>query len=1551
MRKAAARSDGSTGFWVRVANMKSRAQTSLRNSLFVTAAGAALATGLALVPVGTAQAQDVDTCRDGEDPTTLTEPENSLECGDGAEARASNSTAIGDGAVASAENSIALGAGSLANEENTLSIGQVGSERRIVNVADGEALTDAATVGQVQEATQYIAFRDNDTDPLGSATANGEDSTAMGPGASAGAKRSVAIGNGAKTIEVDPRANYGDNSYSVAIGTQAEAHAYGTVTIGATSRATGRYATAVGDNAKALADGASAFGGWTQANAANSIALGADAKTEDPENGSANGSIAIGQASGAFALGAVAIGRQSIADEANTVSFGRLAVEDDPDTVDIDESQTAITRRLVNLADGEALTDAATFGQVQEATQYIAFTNGAARDPAAATGANSTAIGPGASAGAATSVAIGNGAQTQWVDPDGGNNQMSIAIGYQAETNATQAIALGADTQAYGTGSMAVGDYSKAHEDDSVALGQEAQGYAQNSISLGASAIVRAGANSGIAIGKWAEINEDSVQAIAVGWDATVSAPYSIALGSKAKVFAENSVAIGQNSLVQEDEDYVVSFGRDETSAGVDDAVKRRLVHLADGQDDSDAVTMAQLNAVSTSGTTYMATSFDGDAASATGTSSFAVGEGALAQGTGSIAIGGDAPGDDPDDNGAQALGNYSFALGANAKAASLISVAIGAGANAEGVASLAIGTSTSALGGGAVALGNRSGASGDASTAIGAQSSADSAFSVAIGYQAETGAQYAAAIGPLASAGFANSMAIGFEAATTRANQFMLGTASYTYTLPGLSQIASNDAQEGALYYVTVDAEGNLGFETTPITQTASVATPSNAKSTVLAAANVSSSEVSPQVTPAGFDYLDVNSSEGVATANGDNAIALGAGAQTQAEGAIAIGFNSLASDADTVSFGRAPSSEGAEDGITRRLVNVADGINTSDVATVGQLQTATSDLDYIAVSNVGDAFGPASVWTGSRPNNNNSIALGPGAYIGAFANHAVAIGAGSVATDPYTVSFGSAADGITRKLTNVATGAVNEDSTDAVNGSQLAALYSAIGAFGQRFTDLSIAIGENLGAINSMDAAGLTYVATSFEGNAASAAGDNSVAIGAGALAEGIGSMALGGDAPGDDPDENGAQALGNYSFALGANAQAKSLISFAIGAGATAEGVASLAIGTSSEALGGGAVALGNLSAASGDASTAIGAQSDADSAYSIAVGYQAATGAQYAAAIGPLANASHLNSMAIGYQAATTRANQIVIGTTTQSVTLPSLSQASLVNAQSGELFMVTVDADGNLGFAAMPGTTSTATAASSAAAPFASNASAPASSAAQQSTAAPTSSSTPTTSSLAYDATSTDGGPTSSAQSGERIASAENTSSRSITDSEDRNLPEQMELADAGGNASETAEQESGQLAQSDPDQNVPEPPTNPDTSAGTRTASTSASGNSALVAAVTEEQFNSLAGSVSSLEGRVSSLESNVETLFDLTETIDRDARRGIAAIAAQAHPHFPSEPGKTSYASNVATYRGEVGVSVGLMHRFEGDFAISAGVTYAGGNSTSVRAGIAGEF
>ena len=108
--------------------------------------------------------------------------------------------------------------------------------------------------------------------------------------------------------------------------------------------------------------------------------------------------------------------------------------------------------------------------------------------------------------------------------------------------------------------------------------------------------------------------------------------------------------------------------------------------------------------------------------------------------------------------------------------------------------------------------------------------------------------------------------------------------------------------------------------------------------------------------------------------------------------------------------------------------------------------------------------------------------------------------------------------------------------------------------------------------------------------------------------------------------------------------------------------------------------------------------------------------------------------------------------------------------------------------------------------------------------------------------------------------------------------------------------------------------------------------------------AVSDAQFDALSG-------RVEGLEEEVGVLFDLATTQRKETRQGIAAVTAMASPHFPSAPGKTSYASNVGYYRGEIGVSAGLMHRFDGDFAVTAGVSYAGGKNTAIKAGVAGEF
>jgi len=64
-----------------------------------------------------------------------------------------------------------------------------------------------------------------------------------------------------------------------------------------------------------------------------------------------------------------------------------------------------------------------------------------------------------------------------------------------------------------------------------------------------------------------------------------------------------------------------------------------------------------------------------------------------------------------------------------------------------------------------------------------------------------------------------------------------MIGTTSRTYTLPGLPTAASNAAQSGSKFYVTVDANGNLGYITTPISGASSSITAEPLRTASLAA------------------------------------------------------------------------------------------------------------------------------------------------------------------------------------------------------------------------------------------------------------------------------------------------------------------------------------------------------------------------------------------------------------------------------------------------------------------------------------------------------------------------------------------------------------------------------------------------------------------------------------------------------------------------------------------------------------------------------------------
>jgi hypothetical protein len=104
--------------------------------------------------------------------------------------------------------------------------------------------------------------------------------------------------------------------------------------------------------------------------------------------------------------------------------------------------------------------------------------------------------------------------------------------------------------------------------------------------------------------------------------------------------------------------------------------------------------------------------------------------------------------------------------------------------------------------------------ANGTNSVALGTNA-AGGTNSVALGQGAQALGMGSTAIGQGASTGsFNNAMAIGNGAVATRDNQVVIGTASNTYTAPGITSAASRAAQSGPLQVVTTDANGNLASD-----------------------------------------------------------------------------------------------------------------------------------------------------------------------------------------------------------------------------------------------------------------------------------------------------------------------------------------------------------------------------------------------------------------------------------------------------------------------------------------------------------------------------------------------------------------------------------------------------------------------------------------------------------------------------------------------------------------------------------------------------------------
>ena len=220
-----------------------------------------------------------------------------------------------------------------------------------------------------------------------------------------------------------------------------------------------------------------------------------------------------------------------------------------------------------------------------------------------------------------SSIALGDGAKTTLDADNDGDDKFAIALGENATATGMFSIAEGSNAQATAENAMAIGNGSNASMDNATAIGTgavasglgtvvigdgaKANGHysiaighnggagtlttGRNAIAIGTSTAA-AGENS-VAIGFTAKARGES--SLALGDYAEARGNNSVALGIGAYSTANNSVALGRNSLANEED--VVSIGNDGSNGAF--PITRRLVNMAAGVADTDAVNVGQMRA------------------------------------------------------------------------------------------------------------------------------------------------------------------------------------------------------------------------------------------------------------------------------------------------------------------------------------------------------------------------------------------------------------------------------------------------------------------------------------------------------------------------------------------------------------------------------------------------------------------------------------------------------------------------------------------------------------------------------------------------------------------------------------------------------------------------------------------------------------------------------------------------------------------------------------------------------------------------------------------
>ncbi|MDQ0086121.1 autotransporter adhesin [Variovorax boronicumulans] len=774
---------------------------------------------------------------------------------------------------------------------------------------------------------------------------------------------------------------------STAVGTNARALADSALAVGSTAAASGFQSTAVGTSSTAASFNDSAFGVGSSATGGNSTALGT------ASNASQASSVAVGSGARSTGIGSTSVGANANASTESSLAVGSSAAASGFQATAVGSSSVA------------SAANAAAFGVGAQATGLNALAMGNA---SSATREGSVALGAGAQSTGIGSTADGNNARA--------SGESSAALGSSSVASGLQATAVGSASSATGVNASAFGVAANATGSNSLALGTASVAAQDGAVALGAGSVTAAvvATPSGVLNGTtYNYAGGAPTSTVSVG---DVSLQRTITNVAAGRINSTSTDAINGSQLDATNQEVtklgtgaagLVQFSNagtpttpnggtptnDMTLVGAAPGAPVGLHNVAPGSvaaTSTDAINGSQLNKMGTSVASGLGGGSTFDPTTGTVTAPSYTVQGNTYNNVGS-ALGGI-------DSNLTTLNTQVSNINNGAGIKYFHANSTLADSTATGTDSVAVGPRADASAGNAVALGNGAKATFANSVALGANSV------TAVG--AQTGYT---AFGLTAAQNSAGEVSVGAAGAERKVTNVAAGSDDTdAVNVSQLKTVSQNSLQydknpDGTTNFNSITLGGTGATTPTVIHNVGPGVAPTDA---------VNMSQLDSATNTASNKWIIGNPTTYVApTAAGPNSTAIGSGATATGNNSVALGAGSSdGGQSNVVSVG----SVGAE----RRVINVAAGnLSATSTDAVNGSQLYATNQNVANLTNQINAVEQGGVKYDKNPDgtvNNNSVTLGNGS--GPTAVH------------------------------NVADGAVNATSHDAVNGSQLYSVQQQI-------------------------------------------------------------------------------------------------------------------------------------------------------------------------------------------------------------------------------------------------------------------------------------------------------------------------------------------------------------------------------------------------------------------------------------------------------------------------------------------------------------------------